>query len=467
MNDTPYIHLFETPLGYYVYDVNTNNIIKIENELYDYLSGKAIKTQRIDAQIELLKRNGYLRTDRVEKTEHPMTELLPIYLDTKVGQLLLQVTQNCNLRCEYCIYSGNYNTREHSSKRMTWETAKKAIDFLIEHSKERQDIVLGFYGGEPLLAFGLIKECVEYIEQLASGKRIEYSITTNGTLINREVIEFFVKYKFTVTVSIDGPKEIHDQSRRFFNSNIGSFDTMIENVKCIRNYDEDYFNRYVRFNAVLLTDRSFNCVDDYFKGDDLFSEFSVSANIVSDSFSKTENKISSSFVEEQQYELFKFYLSKLRRLDPKKASSIFYKRYELIKKISENREEKSRECVPKKWHRGGPCIPGVFRTFVTVDGKLFPCEKVCEISKSSMIGTLEEGYDLDNIKKLLNIEKYTTEHCRECWAYSECTSCIQCMDENLGIRDSILSKCSKIRKDIEGRLKDYTVLRELGCSFYL
>ena len=54
MNDTPYIHLFETPLGYYVYDVNTNNIIKIENELYDYLSGKAIKTQRIDAQIELL-----------------------------------------------------------------------------------------------------------------------------------------------------------------------------------------------------------------------------------------------------------------------------------------------------------------------------------------------------------------------------------------------------------------------------
>lgn len=88
----PFIHLFSTPLGYYLYDVNTNEILKIDEDVYDYLQSGNIKDTQTIKKIDKLKREGYLKCFRVEETEHPATELLPFYLQSKVGQLVLQVT---------------------------------------------------------------------------------------------------------------------------------------------------------------------------------------------------------------------------------------------------------------------------------------------------------------------------------------------------------------------------------------
>ncbi len=462
----PFIHLFETPLGFYFYDVNTNDIVEVNKEMYEYLRNDYIAGEEINQEdLKNLKARGYLKTKRVEKTEHPATELLPFYAKTKMGQLILQVTQNCNLRCEYCVYSGNYETRGHTNKKMGFQTAKKAIDFLAEHSKNRNEVIIGFYGGEPLLEFSLMKQCVEYAEERLKGKKIEYSITTNATLLTDDVIKYFITNDFLVTVSLDGPREIQDECRKFLNDK-GSFDTVMKNLKRIKERDREYFDRNVRVNTVLVVERGYECVDHFFKGNEIFSNLAISSAAVSDNFSKNKRSVSEKFHIEQQYELFKTFLAELGYLPSEDASLLMRPYLEQIYDMRGNSERSYREEVPSTWHRGGPCISGAMRLFVTAEGKLFPCERVCEISEYAQIGTLEEGLDLKKMSDILNIEKLTEKECRNCWAYSECNSCIRfCNGNRQEMKNALLSKCSEIRRSIEGILKDFTILQELGYDF--
>lgn len=123
-------------------------------------------------------------------------------------------------------------------------------------------------------------------------------------------------------------------------------------------------------------------------------------------------------------------------------------------------------ALPEKWHRGGPCIPGVTRIFVTTEGKILPCERVCEIADISHIGDVEKGIDINKAQNILNIEKFTEDKCHECWAYSECTTCLQCCDSNADtIRSNILKRCKQVKNNLEDALKDNAVLSELGYDF--
>lgn len=467
MNNKPFIHLFMTPLGFYVYDVNTAQILKVSQEVYRYLEdpNENIDTCKLH-EISTLIEDGFLKTNRVTVTEHPFTELLPFALQTHINNMILQVTQNCNLRCEYCIYSGNYNTRGHSNKRMTFETAKKAIDFLIKHASGKNDLFVGFYGGEPLLEFELIKKCVDYIEKEAAGKNIGYIMTTNGTLLNENVIDYLVKHKFKITISVDGPKDIHNRSRIFANQNKGSYDVMIANIKKMKEKAPQYYQECVRFNTVMLTDDGFSCLENYFQGDELFADSYFSASTVSTSYSKKDIKTSEIFIQEQQYELFKFFLGKLGRLSSKHASVLLKRYFDYLYRLETIRKQLGRQILPNKWHRSGPCIPGVSRIFVTVDGDLLPCERVCEIAEISKLGTIDEGIDIGKAEKIMNLEKYTESVCHNCWAYSECTTCMQCCDgEEESIRENILNRCNYTKNTIEDAMKDCTVLKELGYDF--
>lgn len=463
----PFIHLFETPLGKYLYDVNTDKILKIDSEVYKVLAdSEYLASDKTLKYIEDLKKRGYLSSNHVEKTKHPNTDLAETFLNNKLGYLILQVTQNCNLRCEYCIYSGNYHTRKHSNKRMSFDIAKKAIDFFLEHSKERYEISFGFYGGEPLLEFELIKKCVEYIESITYGKKVHYSITTNGTLLKGNILKYIVDHDFLVTISLDGPKEVHNRSRLFVNSNIGSFDTIISNIEEIKKNAIEFYHKNVTFNCVMLGEESFSCVDNYFKGDELFKDVLFTMSTVSTSFSKNNFGLCDEFLQQHQYELFKLYLKRLGRLKDFQNSVLldgYFKRldtFAFVKKVA------TRQKLPREWHRGGPCVPGYNRLFVTVDGDFLPCEKVCEIASISKIGSVDEGFLINKIKKILNIERFTEEACHNCWAYSECTSCIQCCDDKDDtITTNLLHRCKEVKFDVDNLMKDYTVLCELGYDY--
>ena len=143
----PFVHIFANSNGKYVYDVNSDNIFKISEESYQILENG----DEYNEQLSYLEQMGFLKEDKVKITEHPAGAILTEFYKNQLQGLTLQVTQNCNLRCDYCVYSGKYNTRIHSNKVMSFEMARKGIDYLFEHSGKTDILRIGFYGGEPLL----------------------------------------------------------------------------------------------------------------------------------------------------------------------------------------------------------------------------------------------------------------------------------------------------------------------------
>lgn len=185
----PFIHCFKTAKEYYVYDVNTDKIIQVSFETYNFLENN-IWDEKAEREIEKLINEGYLKRTRVEEVKHFATDFLESYLENRMNQLVLQVTQKCNLRCSYCVYSGDYKNRNHSQKEMSWETAKEAVDYLYGHSMSSEDIYISFYGGEPLLMFRLIKDVVEYVKREYCQRTVHFNLTTNGTLFTPEIVQY-------------------------------------------------------------------------------------------------------------------------------------------------------------------------------------------------------------------------------------------------------------------------------------
>lgn len=139
--EAPFIHLIKLHTKYYLYDVNSKMIVNISNDLFDFFkSNENIKAEieiphKLEDEVRrLLKYDLFSKTDTGYEIEYPQGTNLEEILNNCMRIMTLQVTQNCNLRCKYCVYSGSYSNRVHSNKRMSFETAKSAIDFLYAHS---------------------------------------------------------------------------------------------------------------------------------------------------------------------------------------------------------------------------------------------------------------------------------------------------------------------------------------------
>lgn len=177
----PFIHAFITCDGKYFYDVNKNEIVEISEEIFEILD-KCEQTNALDdrfysnIEIKSLINRGYLRSEKVMVSKHPDLDYIQVFLQNHLDTLLLQVSQGCNLRYEYCIYYGEYNNRTHQNKMMSWNTAKRTIDFIVERSADCKTLYFGFYGGEPLCNFSLIKRCIEYIKRECTGKAFYLNI---------------------------------------------------------------------------------------------------------------------------------------------------------------------------------------------------------------------------------------------------------------------------------------------------
>lgn len=467
MQKVPFIHLFSCSTGLYLYDVNTDTILKVEKETYNCLKSK--HNIENNEQILKLKRAGYLKSKHVQISEHPATQFLFNFYMNNLGSLTLQVTQNCNLRCDYCVYSGKYNTRTHNAKKMSFDLAKKGIDYIISHSGNCNELKIGFYGGEPLLEFDLIKNCVEYANIQAKGKQIEYLITTNGVLLKKDIINFLVHNKFTLTISFDGPKEIHDKYRKFSNGE-GSFDIVMKNVKYLRKKYYNYFKERVSFSTVINPENGFKCLADYLNEERIFKEATINAALVSDAGVKEKSKASEEFREEYNYEYFKLLMEKLGKIKKGNASVIVQEYFEYLNFERGGKQTQKELELPDKSHHGGPCIPGERSIFLNVDGDIYPCERVCENAEISKMGDIENGIDIEKALRILNIEKITQQECQQCWAYRYCNFCIRyaeisTIDEIAIFKNNILSRCETMRQSTENIFKDYCVMRELGYDF--
>ena len=145
-----------------------------------------------------------------------------------IAKMELIVTEDCNLRCDYCWVPKN-------PRCMTLETAKRAIDFLLEDSPGTESVEVTLFGGEPLLEFDLVKQVITYGADKArvQGRRIAWALTTNGTLITQEMLEFGRQHRLNYLLSIDGGRECHNVHRRFADGR-GSFDEVVSRLPIVK-----------------------------------------------------------------------------------------------------------------------------------------------------------------------------------------------------------------------------------------
>ena len=314
----PNIKLVRTIEGFYLFDVNTNNIVEINETLYNYFDCivKGIMDHKdisIDAKdvntVEKMKKDGLLTGVRKIEIEHSMTEFLEDMLNNELAHLCLQVTQNCNLRCEYCVFSGSYVNRVHSNKRMDWKVAKRAIDFLYEHSgNSDNEILIGFYGGEPILEIDLIKKCVEYAKKTFRDKDVQFNLTTNATLLNDEIIDYLFQSDFAITISLDGPEEVQDLHRVWIDGS-GSFNKVIKNIEKMLAKRKYETSDKVILNSVLTDDVDLKSILYFFNKDSRVNQFTHQISLVNDvNLVAEKEKGENNNREVREYEIFKAFL---------------------------------------------------------------------------------------------------------------------------------------------------------------
>lgn len=434
---------FSTPGGYYVYDRYSNSVLRIdEHEFSELLSVETCNMRHSDsAVLKKYQKQGVMLEGKVDKIEHPETLYVKHICNNCISNVILQVTQQCNLRCSYCIYGGNYLNRKHGASKMNIETAKRAIDFALENSIESANLVISFYGGEPLIEFELIKQCVAYARSVIEGKHLLFNMTTNGTLLTDEIMRFLVENEFQILISLDGSKEEHDINRKFA-SGKGSFDTIMQNIRKFKEFYPEYVKQNVQFNAVMTPKTNLGCMDEFFSVNDVLADSNIIYNDVqSEGGGEGEANYNEFFWPKRKFETLKLMAHLVGKLDEGCVSKMVISQKETIRKFYRGLQEHKKIAAVN--HHSGPCVPGRNRLLVSVDGKFYPCEKVSELP-FSCIGSLENGIDIARAKEILNIGKITEDECKECWALRLCMGCLNTLCYSKGFSECEKKKCKLV-----------------------
>ncbi|OMF88526.1 radical SAM protein [Paenibacillus sp. FSL R7-0337] len=477
---------FETSERKYFYDTGTGKIFQINENVYAVLSC-LFDSDQFDSLLELKMENKVLIAALLEikeciAEEHilsappvtcfsgPHVSALENYLEYNMNQLTLEVTERCNLRCKYCIYQESHNDfHGYNERDMTFETAKKAIDYT--YPRVEEEFFLAFYGGEPLLNFKLIKQCVEYAEKLVVDKKLGFSMTTNAVLVTKEIAEYLVEHNFVVLVSLDGPEEIHDENR-IFQDGSGSFKHVMRGIKYLveakeKNRSKDESGDTLYFSLVASGSNlveKYNKIQDFFDNTEwLPKPVTVNASYVS--YGRTgEEYLEPTSLEDKSYREDK-------SIDPLFSWSVENKRDATArnKLFSNGQMRKFLHMIHRRdirpvpmdnYYFNGCCVPGSRRLHVNVDGNFLPCERVGSVP---FLGNVDSGFDIQSIQKhyVHNFMEKSVEYCNKCWAVHLCTSCyIDCFDEEKVDLSYRHSGCRYIRYLLDQSLSLYHEILE-------
>jgi len=245
-------HRFEAAGEQFLYLVPAGAIFQLETPAATVVSLLSEGPLSHDALTDNLLQRDFSRSDarelvdelfraRVLMTEGMKTE--PVEAppaDFPLQSLVMNLTNQCNLSCAYCYEFGEDKvaTPEGKPKFMDAETAKDSVDFLLEQAAGRKSLHITFFGGETLMNFPVLQQVVAYANARAAEQdtHIDFSLTTNATLLTPAIIEFLSGNRIGVTVSMDGPAELHDKLRVFSNGR-GSYDVIEPRVRAlIRNH---------------------------------------------------------------------------------------------------------------------------------------------------------------------------------------------------------------------------------------
>lgn len=311
----------------------------------------------------------------------------------------------------------------------------------------------------------LIKKAVSYAKEVFGEKKVNFNMTTNATLLNMDIADFLVQNDFNITISLDGPRNIHNKNRIFANSNKGTFDLIMENIALIRE-KYPFFDKKISFNAVIDLKQNVSCTNEFFLNYDTVKGLNVNGTFINPVNRKEILDFDPELNAISNYEVFKVFLYA--------CDSDLFSEYKPTLYESEIASIKQAMCeryIGVEGYEdiispGGQCLPGIQRFFVTADGKFFPCERVDETSEELCIGDLQQGINIDNAIKILNVADVTSRQCIECWCYKMCYQCISKAQEDGRINaEARLKWCQQTRAGVEGTIKDYIILKKYGCKF--
>ena len=318
-----------------------------------------------------------------------------------IKALCLHVSHTCNLNCSYCFASqGKYHGDQAL---MSLEVGKRALDFLIENSGSRRNLEVDFFGGEPLMNWDVVKELVAYAreQEKVHNKNFRFTLTTNGVLIDDDVIDFANREMSNVVLSMDGRKEIHDLTRVDFAGN-GSYDKVVPKFKEIveARGGKNYYMRGT------FTHANPDFTNDVFHMADLgFRELSMEPVVCSpdDPSALTPEDIE---IVKKQYEILAKEMIKRR----KEGNPFTFYHYMI--------DLTNGPCIYK---RISGCGSGTEYMAVTPWGDLYPCHQFVGEEKYKL-GDVWNGVTNDDIREeFRSCNAYSRPDCKDCWAKLYCS----------------------------------------------
>lgn len=373
----------------------------IEAMLTKYSDREDVTREEIELcfeDIEELKNEGKLFS---EDTFESMAGDLKRKSAGIVKALCIHIAHTCNLNCSYCFASqGKY----HGDRAMmSFEVGKQAFDFLIANSGTRRNLEVDFFGGEPLMNFDVVKELVAYARSIEKdhGKNFRFTLTTNGVLIDDDVIDFANKEMSNVVLSLDGRKEVHDRFRVDYNGN-GSWEKIVPKFQKLVK-ERDGKNYYMRGT---FTHHNPDFLEDIKEMLSLgFKELSMEPVVCADDDPSALTREDLPVVMKQYEELSELMLKKHREGEP----FTFY--HYMI-------DLKSGPCIYK---RISGCGSGTEYMAVTPRGDLYPCHQFVGEGKYKL-GDVWKGVTNTEIQnEFAECNVYTRKECRDCWARLYCS----------------------------------------------
>jgi len=354
-------------------------------------------------------------------------------------QITFEITDACNLKCKYCGYGEFYNDYDkRENKNLPITKAFAIMDYLVGlwnsemNISENRNVYIGFYGGEPLLNMTFIEAIIDYVNNklICPNRHFTFSMTTNGLLLHK-YMDFIANHNFSLLISLDGDERGH--SYRVDHKGNNSFNQIIKNAKLLQKNFPDYFDKSVNFNAVLHNRNSYEGIFRFIK-----NEFGKIPNIselndmgirgdMKETFKATYRNTYESLMQSEHYDE----IEKEMFIKSGSYQSVTTFLHQYSPFVFRNYNELLFGKNDEKRVPTGTCIPFLKRMYVTVNGKILPCER---IGHQFSMGQITD----DNIVHL-DFEQIAAKHnaylnkvisqCKTCKIVKSCVQCIYNLED--------------------------------------
>lgn len=371
-----------------------------------------------------------------------------------IQSLVLEITQQCNLRCDYCIYSGNYSgVRTHQDKYMSDDIIKKSINYYFKHNIQSDTATISFYGGEALLDFDKICMAVEYARSInTENKPLKFFISSNGTTLTSKIISWLKNNEdVELTITLNGDQ--HDRYRHF-QSGKGSLETILSSIRKIKTTAPDLWDR-IDFLANIVTYSELIKLREFYK-EHIEKPPALITGIYSQNGNNIINNIISQKENSQKHKKIVHNLY-INQADPYIMPYYNFNIMEIFRRPI--------GYVADRLHRTSCCMPFTSALFVDSDGSFGICEKV---GSDKYLGSISSGINENAVIEMMNSTKdMLNKHCRYCWAKRLCNACYQDFKRDANGNYSIVYEvCENIRKTIEEDLQIFCEIRERNLNFF-